>query len=290
MPLWGKTDSSESMPKSVDGVAIPDNILFQDMESIFKDERPGIKDPSERAGWYFKNSVAGHKINWYFYDGNEGITLGDFAAYAVVTMDSVTSAPFITVYTKPQASGNAGSWYRSRMVFVVPSGAATAGTKYLLTFGVVPEEIHPELPRIALISSGSSNGPRLPDEEILTSGIGSNSSASVNTCEFVCESLGMVSSVKTIEYMLKIREDYITEVEVETGVPVGKAAEVYMVDIEEAEIAKTKGVSGPGWWTYKTWTTSTGKVRHKAECLVALKVSKSEAGDRQDDDIFPDEE
>lgn len=288
MPLWGKTDSSESMPKSVDGVAIPDNILFEDMQSIYKDEHPGSADPLERSGWYFKNTVAGRKINWYFYDGNEGITLGDFAAYAVVTMDSVSSAPFITVYTKPQASGNAGSWYRSRMVFVVPTGSAVAGTKYLLTFGTVPSEIHPELPRIELISSGSSNGPRLPEEEILTSGLGSNSSASVNSCEFVCESLGMVSSVKTIEYLLKLRSQYM-DAEENVDAPVGKASEIYMIDIEEAEIAKTKGVSGPGWWTYKTWTTSTGKVRHRAECLVALKVSKAEAGDRQDDDLFPDE-
>ena len=46
---------------------------------------------------------------------------------------------------------------------------------------------------------------------------------------------------------------------------------VFGVDRNEANIAgnKANGFSQPGWTHYKTWTTTQGSVRHRAEVLVA---------------------
>ena len=46
---------------------------------------------------------------------------------------------------------------------------------------------------------------------------------------------------------------------------------IYGVDRNEANIAgnKANGFSQPGWTHYKTWTTTQGMVRHRAEVLVA---------------------
>jgi hypothetical protein len=65
---------------------------------------------------------------------------------------------------------------------------------------------------------------------------------------------------------------------------------IYFVDIAEAQVASTraKGITGPGWWKYTTYTTSTGKVRHKAERLIPMKVTAVKAGDRADDTVLPD--
>ena len=65
---------------------------------------------------------------------------------------------------------------------------------------------------------------------------------------------------------------------------------IYFVDSEEAKIASTraKGITGPGWWKYTTYTTSTGVVKHRAEKLIPMKVHASQSGDRNDDSILPD--
>ena len=48
------------------------------------------------------------------------------------------------------------------------------------------------------------------------------------------------------------------------------------VDLTEAAVAanRAKGLKGPGWWLYHT-----AGGRHKAECLVPMKVTAVAAGD-----------
>tara|TARA_A200000159_G_C7315959_1_gene336722 strand:- start:1238 stop:1549 length:312 start_codon:yes stop_codon:yes gene_type:complete len=53
------------------------------------------------------------------------------------------------------------------------------------------------------------------------------------------------------------------------------------VDTTEAGVAanRAKGLKTPGWNLYHTYTDATGATRHKAESLVVMKVSASDAGD-----------
>ena len=66
--------------------------------------------------------------------------------------------------------------------------------------------------------------------------------------------------------------------------------DLVFVDTTEDSIAsnKTRGISGPGWWLYQTYQTHNGSERHKAECLVPLKVAAGSAGDFAQDTVDAD--
>lgn len=61
-------------------------------------------------------------------------------------------------------------------------------------------------------------------------------------------------------------------------------------DATEADVAsnKTRGIWGPGWWLYRTFTDAAGTTRHKAECIAPLNVTAVVAGDDDDDTIVAD--
>jgi hypothetical protein len=60
---------------------------------------------------------------------------------------------------------------------------------------------------------------------------------------------------------------------------------IFFVDAQEAQAAanKAKGITGAGWWAYRTYTDAQSATRHKAECLIAMAVSAIAAGDAEDD-------
>jgi len=66
--------------------------------------------------------------------------------------------------------------------------------------------------------------------------------------------------------------------------------ELLFVDNTEVDIAanKTRGITGPGWWQYRTHTDVSGATRHKAECLAFVHASASDAGDDTDDTLVAD--
>jgi hypothetical protein len=289
MPLWGKTDNASGLPKFKGGAAT-DTVLFEDMNTVYQDAFPGVVDPSNRVGWYFKNAVKGNKVNWYFFSNTMAtVKLGTVAFYAVVTLDSTASKPFLAIYTVKEGAGDASSWYRSRIVSTMPSG--DVGTKYLICVGNVPSYIFPDLPRMVLTpSTVSTVGPKGANETVLTISLGSDSGASANNVKFVCEAAGVISPEYTKNSIFRIKANYnvATDTGTSSGMVSEKSSNVYLVDDTEAPLAKSKGITGPGWWTYKTYTTSTGKIRHRAECLVAMSVPKSVAGDSsRDDAILP---
>ncbi len=51
---------------------------------------------------------------------------------------------------------------------------------------------------------------------------------------------------------------------------------------------RSRGIWGPGWWLYHTYTDVSGSTRHKAECLAPLTVTAAVAGDDADDTIVAD--
>jgi hypothetical protein len=63
-----------------------------------------------------------------------------------------------------------------------------------------------------------------------------------------------------------------------------------VVFVDETEAAlnenRTRGIDGPGWWSYYTFTDYAGNTRHKAEKLVALSNPDINANETQDDDAI----
>lgn len=68
--------------------------------------------------------------------------------------------------------------------------------------------------------------------------------------------------------------------------------QLVFVDNTEDDVAanKTRGIWGPGWWLYRTYTDVSGRTRHKAECLAVTQATAADAGDDADDTIAADAE
>lgn len=66
--------------------------------------------------------------------------------------------------------------------------------------------------------------------------------------------------------------------------------ELLYVDLTEAALAenKSRGITGPGWWQYRTFTDAEGKTRHKAEMLAFVSATPAAAGDDTDDAYVAD--
>jgi hypothetical protein len=65
-----------------------------------------------------------------------------------------------------------------------------------------------------------------------------------------------------------------------------QAKQTIFVDETEAALAdnKTRGLNAPGWWSYYTFTDSSGATRHKAELLVSLADAEANSSETQSDD------
>lgn len=187
---------------------------YENNAAVYADAQPGIKDPSEliRDGWYFKNSIAGEKINWYYFDGTSqaNITLGDFkSVYAIMTFDAVSggAAPILAIYTVPTGTNDAMPGFaHSRIVYNGPMNPIpVTNTQYLVYAGENPPT-HPQLPRINLnLIPELSIGDKLLTEQILTVSFGSSSGASIDQVQYMVETLGLFSDPFKYEMDLRIR-------------------------------------------------------------------------------------
>jgi hypothetical protein len=60
---------------------------------------------------------------------------------------------------------------------------------------------------------------------------------------------------------------------------------VYVDDTEAAlHENKTRGIDGPGWWAYSTYTTASGATKHRAEKLVCFSGGETNANESLSDD------
>lgn len=190
------------------------DVLFEDDASVYADAKAAIEDPTGRDGWYYKSSGS-DKVNWYFHDGQANpITVGQWERlYTVATVDSSSNDTFhLAYYTIPLGDGqDAGSWYRSRIVYV-PSGNFARGVKTLFYMGQEPDaSVYPDLPRVQMTVTtvpGSSIGLNEDTETIFTSVFSTNSGADAGTVELLVNKLGFNSSVYNKEYSLEIRGEF----------------------------------------------------------------------------------
>lgn len=50
--------------------------------------------------------------------------------------------------------------------------------------------------------------------------------------------------------------------------------------------SRSRGLTGPGWWHYKTYVDASGKTRHKSECIASFAISGGTAGVVGDDTLL----
>jgi len=83
------------------------------------------------------------------------------------------------------------------------------------------------------------------------------------------------------------------------GDHINNGSDLYFIDADEAQQAenKARGLTGPGWWLYRSWTNADGSVQHRAECLIAMGAYsgatgvgtyQAQTGDASDDSVLVD--
>ena len=163
----------------------PANTVYESNAQVYSDGAAPVQDPSGREGWYFKNTTAGRKINWYFFSyTQQTVQLGQVNSFWTVVTTYTNKLPFLSLYTLPQADAlNGASWYRSRVSYV---GTSPGPGTYLLHVGADPG-VYPGLQRIQLTREPvTARGPEGAAEVVMTALVSTDSAASVNTVELVC--------------------------------------------------------------------------------------------------------
>jgi len=162
-------------------------------------------------GWFFKNSVLGYKINWYFAPDNNqtvGDVLGLYLRLFNCGTTSNDNTAFIVIYTKPIGINDFAPWFHSSMTYVLDQSIQpTANTSYTFfenVSGSCPDPSHYASTLVGMEPSTVNNprGEYLPTEEILAISIQSNSSSAVNSVEFIMQKLGVMTSIGTQEFNL----------------------------------------------------------------------------------------
>jgi len=162
-------------------------------------------------GWFFKNTVLGYKINWYFSpDTNQ--TVGDILGLYLRLFNCGTTSndntPFIVIYTKPTGVNDFAPWFHSSMTYILDQSIQpTANTSYTFfenVSGTCPDPSHYASSLVAMQESSVNNprGEYLPTEQILAISIQSNSSSVINSTEFIMQKLGVMTSIGTQEFNL----------------------------------------------------------------------------------------
>lgn len=158
--------------------------------------------------WYFMNTVASQKINWFIAPDNAMVVadvLGLYMYYFNGLTTSNDNTGFIVIYTKPQAGDP--TWYRSKRVYIFDQTVTPiANTRYCPFANLSGDCPTPSYYAFTLNNmglspvAGSNVGPFLPDEEILAFSIQSNSASAVNTVEFCVSKFGVMTNLGTQEF------------------------------------------------------------------------------------------
>ena len=151
-------------------------------------------------GWYFINSVALRKIDWFFapdYAMTVGDVLGVYLNYFNVTTTSNDNLPFFTIYTKPTGSGDYYPLFAHSSATYTANFTPTAATpfcSFMNISGTQPDPFPYGHQLGAMILSPVAPNPRgeyLPTEEVLAISIGTNSTSPVNQVNFIMSKVGI---------------------------------------------------------------------------------------------------
>ncbi len=195
------------------------SILLNNNASVYADGAQGLEEPNgAEDGWYFKNDEAGKKINWYFvgnenagYQMNKSTLQGGYVRLKVLTAMGVDS-PFFSLYTTPKGDGFDAFWFRSRYTYIGDFTGVAVNQEVIAYWGDEPS-VSPELTRVQLtldsFSTLLSTAPDISNDTIYTMAFGTNSSATVDSIEFIAKELGYKNQQYLRSYLLEAKLENI---------------------------------------------------------------------------------
>jgi hypothetical protein len=195
------------------------SVLLNNNAAVYADGSQGLEEPNgAEDGWYFKNDEAGKKINWYFlgnenagYQMNKATLQGGYARIKVLTAMG-SDSPFMSLYTTPKGDGFDAFWFRSRYSYIGDFTGINVNQEVIVYWGEDPS-VHPELTRVQLsldsYSSLLSTAPDISEDAIYTMALGTNSSATVDSIEFIAKELGYKNQQYLRSYLLEAKLENI---------------------------------------------------------------------------------
>ena len=146
-----------------------------------------VKDSFKRDGWFYTNTLAGNKFNYYYY-ANTGYTetLGNIKGqFSIFQNDSLTTDNvnvILTIYgIDGFTTGPKRVYYSNQRIL--------PGVKYLVYWGVEPN-IYPELPRIEYNLVDETNWDN--SSNVLTMSVGSDTGSAVGIVQNLMTNIGYI--------------------------------------------------------------------------------------------------
>jgi len=192
--------------------------LVYSSAAIYADGEPPATNLTIRntygvSGWYFKNTPpAGKKINWYFPSQQLNVTsVADIKGIAISFFNGATTSNdntlFLTIYTVPTGSGDyAPGFFHSSMTYVFDQAVTpVANTNYqgvaICDLASIPFYYETQV----VYEESNVNNPRgiySQTDKVLAVVIGSNSTSTVNSVEFVVSKLNIIMDGFTQSFLL----------------------------------------------------------------------------------------
>lgn len=183
--------------------------------AIYADGRPPLPVPSASSntyaqfGWYFKNTTAGWKINWYQPPATGMLVsdiLGLYLRFFNCSTTSNDNSPFLTILTTPTGSGDFfPGFFHSSMTYILDA-TPVANTSYTMFMNVTgscpnPSSYASNLVPMEISPVNNPRGVYAPTDSVLAIVIGSNSASPVNSVEFIAQKLGVMTASGTQELL-----------------------------------------------------------------------------------------
>lgn len=183
--------------------------------AIYADGSPPLPVPSASSntyaqfGWYFKNSTAGLKINWYQPPATGMLVsdiLGLYKRYFNCSTTSNDNSPFLTILTTPTGSGDYfPGFFHSSMTYILDA-TPVANTSYTMFMNVTgtcpnPNSYASNLVPMRISPVNNPRGVYAGTDSVLAFVIGTNSASAVNSVEFIAQKLGVMTASGTQELL-----------------------------------------------------------------------------------------
>ena len=162
------------------------------------------------GGWAYKKAspqASSAKINWYLPFPIIGGTVGDLKGLYYQIFNNCLGTgdlPFFTVYTRPTGSGDYASWYHSSRTYT-PTSNSTANQTCQMFMNIKSLTFTPNsigIQNQINMAEAITNGTYVDTDVILFIAFGTNSGSALNSVDFSCSKIGMITENFSAEYNL----------------------------------------------------------------------------------------
>jgi hypothetical protein len=188
--------------------------LSTDVSLLGADSSPQFDRHPTLQGWRYTNAIEGGASNLYFYASGVNtqfqreVKVGDlknfFVKGRILNLSKVNSIPFVSIYTVPTGSGDAGSFFKSRITYRVSEANILPSEEIMMVFerqesgidtrlneGVYRNTTRREMQEILRLGVGADT------ETVLFLSVNTDSGADMNSVEVVYSAAGLTAFNRT---------------------------------------------------------------------------------------------